>query len=126
MQSFKRSNVNKIKSINNIRYYCSVHSHNASRDYKFSFNKHNLPLKDIVYDIKLDPSDYNSNSKNLLELREKFIITNNSVIPTEGLLQLGEDFCLPPTDNANSITQCIKHIENNFSRLQGNINKFRN
>jgi len=45
-----------------------------------------------------------------------------------GLLQLKGDFCLPPTNNVDSITQCIKHIENNFSRLQSNnsINKFRN
>jgi len=43
-----------------------------------------------------------------------------------GLLQLG-DFCLPPVDKTDAITQCIKHIENSFSRLQGNncINKFR-
>jgi len=90
-----------------------------------------LPSNDIVYDVKLDPSDYNFNPINLLEPRKKwFINTSNSVISREvmGLLQLGEDFCLPSTDNADSTTQCIKHIENNFSRLHGNnsINKIRN
>jgi len=85
----------------------------------------------MVYDIELKQSDYNFTTDSLLEPREKwFINTSNSVIPKEviGLLQLGENFCLPPTDITDSTTQCIKHIENNFSMLHGYncINTLRN
>jgi len=85
----------------------------------------------MVYDIELKQSNYNSITDNLLEPREKwFINTSNSVIPKDvvSLLQLSEDFCLPPTDVTDSITQCVKHIENNFSRLQkyNCTNKLRN
>jgi len=66
-----------------------------------------------------------------LEPREKwFINTSNSFIPYEviGLLQLGEDFCFPPINVTDSVMQCVKHIESNFSRLQDYscINKLRN
>jgi len=81
----------------------------------------------FFYDINLNPSDYNSNSKNLLEPRDKWFLNTNNSVRKEvvGLLQMREDFCLPPTDNADSIIQCIKHIENNLSRLQNNNSKNR-
>jgi len=131
MQTFKKNVDHKIKNTNNIKYFCAIHSHNNSTDHKFSFNKRDLPLNDMIYDIEIKQSDYNSITDNILDPREKwFINTSHSVIPKDvaGLLQLGEDFCLPPSNTTDSITQCIKHIENNFSRLQGYncINKLRN
>jgi len=51
------------------------------------------------------PSNYNHHTKNLLEPREKWFINTcstqilNDVI---GLLQLGEGFCLPPTNYFNT------------------------
>jgi len=122
MQTFKGKFEQKIINTNNIKYYCSINHDNNSINYKFSFKKHELPLNDMIYDIELKQSDYNFTIDSLLEPREKwFINTRNSAIPKEiiGLLQLGEDFCLPPTNISDSTIQCIKHIENNFSRLQG-------
>jgi len=122
MQTFKENIEHKKKNSNNIKYYCSTHSLNNSTVHKFSFNKHEFSFNDMVYDIEIKQSDYNFTTDNSLEPREKwFINTSNSFIPKEviSLLQLGEDFCLPPTNSSDSITQCVKHIENNFSRLQG-------
>lgn len=57
-----------------------------------------------------------------LEPRNKwFINLSNKNIPTEvqGLLQLGEGFCLPTiTDNSKAISEFIKHIENNLLKIQ--------
>jgi len=58
------------------------------------------------------------------------VYQRNTQIPNEviGLLQLGEGFCLPPTNTSNTITECIKSVEYNFSRfpLVKNICMFRN
>jgi len=55
--------------------------------------------------IKLDPSDYNPNLY-LLEPRRKWFITTEQLChPKRGGGQLEEDFCLPPSDNSDSITQ---------------------
>jgi len=126
-----RNNDINLNTINDIGYRAWVQHHNGKNNYTFSFNRHEFPSNDSVYDVELRPSDYILNvNNNLLEPREKwFLNTCNTKIPDEvaGLLQLGEDFCLPPTDSTDVITQCIKHIENNFSRFQGNnyIKKFR-
>jgi len=104
--------------------------HNLN-DHKFSFNKHDFPLNDMVYDIEIKQSDYNLTTDDILKPREKwFVNSSKSTIPNDiiGLLQLGEEFCLPPTNVSDTITQCVKHIESNFSRLQNYncINTLRN
>jgi len=131
MQTFKENIEHQKINSNNIKYYCSTYSPNNSIVHKFSFNKHEFSFNDMVYDIEIKQSEYNFTTNNLLEPRDKwFINTSKSLIPNEviGLLQLGEEFCLPPTNSIDSITQCVKHIENNFSRLQGYncINNLRN
>jgi len=105
MQLYKEINDNKVNNMNNIKYYCSTQAHNSQKNLKFSFNRYNLPTNDIVYDIELDPFDYNSTSNLYLGAERKrklswFINSCNSLIPNEvaGLLQLGEGFCSPPPD----------------------------
>jgi len=131
IQSFNNFSNYNMKNINNIKYYWSMPSHNQTTDYKLSFTKHDFHTDDSIYSVELNPNDYNDNIKDVLEPRKKwFLNATNSEIPNDvvGLLQLGENFCLPPTNKNDSITQCIKHIESSFSRLQNNncINKFRN
>jgi len=48
------------------------------------------------------------------------INTINFYVPNEiiGLLQLGEDFCLPPDNKSDLIIEYIKHFENGFLRLK--------
>jgi len=71
-------------NIKNIKYFCSTHVRNSHNNLKFSFNKNSLPSNDIVYDIELDPSDYNTPTKSLLEPREKWFINKcNTCIPNE-------------------------------------------
>jgi len=58
-----------------------------------------------------------------------FINTSGTHIPKEviGLLQLGENFCLPTINKDRDIVECIKSVENNFNRLRiNNSNTFRN
>jgi len=129
IQSFKGNIVNKMENFHNIRYYVAIHPHNGSKDHKFSFNKHNLLLNDISYDIELKQSDYNFITDNLLEPKEKWFINTSNTYPKRGsrFNIIRRRFCLPPTDNTDFTIQCIKHIENNFSRFQGDnsINKFK-
>jgi len=55
---------------------------------------------------------------NIMKLNEKWFINLSSVnFPLEGLLQLGDGFCLPP---CNVKSKYIKHIENNVLKLKGN------
>jgi len=132
LSSIQPYNPTMDNNIKNIKYFYSTHVRNSHNNLKFSFNKYSLPSNDIVYDIELDPSDYNTPTKSLLEPREKWFINKcNTCIPNEvvSLLQLGEGFCLPPTDNFDAVIQYVKHVENNFFLLQKNnnsINKFRN
>jgi len=54
-----------------------------------------------------------------LESKEKWFVNNsNSHISNEaiGLLQLGEGFCLPPSDILKLTIEYIKHVEN-FSKF---------
>jgi len=131
IQLFDNSNNYKMENIDNIKYYWSMPSQNKTTDYNLSFTKHDFHTDDSIHSVELNPTDHNEKTKNVLEPRKKwFLNASNTEIPNDvvGLLQLGENFCLPPTNKNDSITQCIKHIESSFSRLQNNncINKFRN
>jgi len=54
---------------------------------------------------------------------------SNTSIPNDvtGLLQLGEDFCLPISNIEKNTIECIKALENNFYKHKlNNNNTFRN
>jgi len=128
--SFKETFEKHIDS-NNLKYFCTVQSDNSQHFTKFSQNRYNLHSQDRTYEIELVSNSYNHHTKNLLEPREKwFINASNTQISNEviGLLQLGDGFCLPPTNTFNTITECIKSVEYNLSRFPlGNNNcMFRN
>lgn len=75
-------------------------------------------------------SNFTTNVRHLLDVKEKwFVNASSAIIPreVEGLLQLGEGFCLPNFNKEKSTIECIKAVENNLSRfgLRDN-NTFRN
>jgi len=118
--SFQRNLLtnNKVKKL---KYFCSNAMVNSINDIKLSLdNPHHTPNAH-TFTIELDPVNYKFEPKLLLEPREKwFVNISNAFIPDNviGLLQLGEGFALPPTDSKKLITEYIKHIENNLSKLQ--------
>jgi len=80
--------------------------------------------------IELNPENFNYKGAGLLEPKDKwFINTSGTHIPKDviGLLQLGENFCLPSLNKDKDVVECIKSVENNFNRHRiNNINNFRN
>jgi len=112
------------KTIDNIKYYCSSNNHST----RYTFNK---PLvAKTTHLIELKSTNFNDNSVRLLEPKEAwFVNASNTSVPDEviGLLQLGEDFCLPSHNKDRDIVEYIKSIENNFNKLRlRNSNTFRN
>jgi len=71
MTTSKRKLEKMIKNTNNIKYYGTIRHDNNSTDHKFTFNKHEFLLNDMVYYTEIKQSDYNFTTKKLLEPREK-------------------------------------------------------
>jgi len=123
---YKRNfyNLELNKNINKIRYFCSEHNDSI----RHTFNK---PLGINSYHlVELKPENFNHKEVSLLEPKDNwFINASDTHVPEKviGLLQLGENFCLPSINKDNDITECIKSVENNFNRHKiNNCNTFRN
>jgi len=117
-------NAENKKNINNITFFCSTHNGTT----RYTFNKQ--IGTDPSFLVELKPENFNCKEVGLLEPKDKwFINTSGTHIPKDviGLLQLGENFCLPTLNKDRDIVECIKSVENNFNRHRiNNINNFRN
>jgi len=122
--SWNLHNAEQKKHINNITYFCS--SHNGTTRYTFN----EQIGSDSFHLIELKSENFNCKGASLLEPKDKwFINISGTHIPKDviGLLQLGENFCLPTLNKDRDIVECIKSVENNFNRHRiNNINNFRN
>jgi len=123
---YKRNfyNIGLNKNINKIRYFCSEHKDSI----RHTFNK---PLGTNSYHlVELKPENFNHKKVSLLEPKDDwFINASDTRVPKEviGLLQLGDNFCLPSLNKDNDTIECIKSVENNFNRHKiNNCNIFRN
>jgi len=80
--------------------------------------------------VELKPENFSHKEVSLLEPKDKwFINASDTSVPKKviGLLQLGENFCLPSLNKDNDIVECIKSVENNFNIHKiNNCNTFRN
>jgi len=115
-------NIKKVHDANKVKkltYFCFNVAKNSINDLKFSIDGHHHTSNTHTYKIKLDPVNYNFDSKLLLELRDRWLVNiSKSHIPNKVIrLLLSEGFCLPPNDPSHLIIEYIKHIENNLSNL---------
>jgi len=114
-----KENNKKSMNIKKIKYFCSKTSTNSINDVEITFN--GFQQSPNTHLVELDPSSYGLDKKSITNPREKwFINSSNCQLPNEviGLLQLGENFCLPPTDQSHLTIECIKHVESNLSKYQ--------
>jgi len=105
------------ENISNIKYYYSTHN----GVFRYTFNK---PYGvDSSHLIELEPENFNYKGVSCLEPKEKwFTNTSGKNIPKEviGLLQLGENFCLPSSNTDRDTVECIKSFENSLNRIRSN------
>lgn len=124
----------KTKSHYNLKYYVTSRDTSLQKNiqatsnsffthstFKFSFS---LPINDPIptstIDIKLDNDTH---KRPLLEPRNNwFVNLTNIPIPklVIGLLQLGENFCLPPDNDSKLTFELIKNLENNIKNFNNN------
>jgi len=121
-QSFAHKvSFNKIKNIN---YSCSYGRSKSQQDFTVFLrgsSDSTTECSNNIYLVDLDPQEYVDTPRMLLEPREKwFVNISNTLIPDDvvGLLQLGEGFCLPPSNESHLLIEHIKQIENSFGRLK--------
>lgn len=74
--------------------------------------------------ITLQPSSFQDPSPFPLHNQNKWFVnlTSIHILPAvQGLLQLGENFCLPINSKEKIITELIKNVDNNTNKLPANI-----
>jgi len=80
----------------------------------------------VCNEVTLDPQNFSNIKKfsPLNEVKDKwFVNLSHQDIPyhVQNLLQLGQNFSLPSINTKNNITQFIKNIENNITKLDTDI-----
>src|SRR5580765_2372334 len=121
-----------------VQYYCSLPprpsnggsrqmiannndgSQSTIRNAKFSFNPPLQHPPTTTFKVCLDPRNFRQPVPSVLEIRNKWFMNLTSAhIPLEvqGLLQLGENFCLPPKSRDKVITDFLKSFEHSIDRL---------
>jgi len=123
-----------VRNIRIIKYYYnggvdydrndSNNGHHTNKSFSFNFPTNNN--KNTVIETKLDPRDYQEMTEivSLDSINNKwFVNLSQSQIPynVQSLLQLGQNFSLPPTNNKHNIIQLVKNIENNIINLHLDI-----
>jgi len=109
-----------LNNIKKLKCFCSEVSTNSINDLKISFDV-SQHSKTQSYTIELDPACYPLDGNSITVPRDKwFLNSSHRHIPNDviGLLQLGENFCLPPNNISQLTIECIKHVENNLSKFQ--------
>lgn len=110
--------------IKNINYFCQYKdpSHNDDLDdcklYSFKPFKDNNTV--MQKHVKLSANNFSNDQMGLYKVNDKwFANLSDTDIPIDvkSLLQLGENFSLPPTDKLNSTIEFIKHVENNIKKF---------
>jgi len=110
----------KLNNIKKLKYICSEVSINSINDVKISLDG-SQQTNAQSYVIELDPSCYPLNNNDITVPRDKwFMNSSHRHIPKDviALLQLGENFCLPPNNKSHLTIECVKHVESNLSKFQ--------
>ncbi|XP_032685326.1 uncharacterized protein LOC116850787, partial [Odontomachus brunneus] len=120
-----------------IEYYCSIsysevpnrrlRSHSSTQHVnKTCYARDQFPSMNNSdnFHITIDPLKYEKlKNPNLFQPQQKWFLNLSSIdIPTniQGLLQLGNGFSVPPTNEKSTLIECIKHLENNMRSLSTN------
>ena len=100
----------------------SFHGHD-----KFSFQTHqrtsvnaNALNLTTAQTIILDPMSFSPTTSSLLETKDKWFVNLSTIqIPSEiqGLLQLGENFCLPTHNKDKVVSEFVKSVEHSIDKL---------
>lgn len=86
----------------------------VNNTFEFSFNPPQRHPTPSSFEILIEPQSFHKSSSSALSIKDKWFVNLSSVhIPLEvqGLVQLGENFCLPSTDKDLIITNFLKNIE---------------
>ena len=123
---------NKIKEIRPVQYvyntsWCRIDTsvtHAACSSDMDSRNSSVIssvqPSTSSSYNIILDPNNFNYPTSSALHIKEKWFINLSSTQfpPTiQGILQLGENFCLPSLNKGKILTEFVKNVEHNINKL---------
>lgn len=115
-----------MEKINNYKFKLRSHSespHSAPNPAIFSFHPPSPPSPDSSFFILLNPASFTPpNAPSFISPSSNWIVNLSSVaVPDEvqGILQLGEVFCLPVSRNIrSSLTfEFIKHVQKNIAKL---------
>lgn len=132
-----KQNKNNVKKLKTINYFCKFPSrtvlepiHNREILEEFSIKPFIRPNNSNAINISLDPSIFQPTPASPLDIKSSwFTNLTNIQIPEEvqGLLQLGENFCLPTNNKQKIVTEFVKSVDHNTNKLSVNSRiRFRN